>query len=56
MGAVLNVRPDLFRAAIVRVPFVDVLTSQLDTTLPSSVTEYDEVRRALLRCLQPGCF
>lgn len=42
MGAVLNLRPDLFRCAIAEVPFVDVLNTMLDPDLPLTVTEYDE--------------
>jgi oligopeptidase B len=42
MGAVLNMRPDLFAAAIAEVPFVDVLNTMLNPDLPLTVTEYDE--------------
>jgi oligopeptidase B len=42
MGAVLNARPDLFKAAIAQVPFVDVVTTILDPDLPLSVIEWDE--------------
>ncbi|MBT9311267.1 S9 family peptidase [Leptothoe kymatousa] len=42
MGAVLNMRPDLFKVAIAAVPFVDVVTTILDPTLPLSVMEWDE--------------
>ncbi|CAL8468613.1 g8153 [Coccomyxa elongata] len=42
MGAVLNMRPDLFNAAILGVPFVDCLTTMLDDTIPLTVIEYDE--------------
>lgn len=42
IGAVLNQRPDLFKAAIAEVPFVDVLNTMLDPELPLTVTEYDE--------------
>ncbi len=42
IGAVLNLRPELFRAAIAEVPFVDVLNTMLDPDLPLTVTEYDE--------------
>ncbi len=42
MGAVLNMRPDLFQGAIAAVPFVDVVTTILDPTLPLSVMEWDE--------------
>jgi len=42
MGAVLNLRPDLFKAAIAYVPFVDVLNTMLDPTLPLTTSEYIE--------------
>jgi oligopeptidase B len=42
MGAVLNLRPDLFKAAIVGVPFVDVVNTMLDESLPLTVGEFEE--------------
>ena len=42
MGAVLNMRPDLFHAAVAGVPFVDVMNTMLDATLPLTVGEYEE--------------
>lgn len=42
MGAVTNLRPDLCKAVIAHVPFVDVINTMLDPTLPLTVTEYEE--------------
>jgi oligopeptidase B len=42
MGAVANMRPDLFRMIISHVPFVDVLNTMLDASLPLTVGEYEE--------------
>ena len=42
MGAVMNMRPDLFTTVIANVPFVDVLNTMSDPSLPLTVTEYEE--------------
>jgi acetyl esterase/lipase len=42
MGAVANMRPDLFAGIVARVPFVDVLNTMLDETLPLTVSDFSE--------------
>jgi oligopeptidase B len=42
MGAVTNLRPDLFKAVVSHVPFVDVMNTMLDASLPLTVGEYEE--------------
>jgi oligopeptidase B len=42
MGAVTNLRPELFRAVLSHVPFVDVMNTMLDASLPLTVPEYEE--------------
>ncbi|MFW9905961.1 MAG: S9 family peptidase, partial [Candidatus Thorarchaeota archaeon] len=42
MGAVVNMRPELFRVVVTRVPFVDVINTMLDPTIPLTVMEYEE--------------
>lgn len=42
MGAVTNMRPDLFKAVVARVPFVDVINTMFDPSIPLTVTEYEE--------------
>ena len=42
MGAVTNMRPDLFKVVLCEVPFVDVMNTMLDATLPLTVGEYEE--------------
>jgi oligopeptidase B len=42
MGAVVNMRPDLFRAVVAAVPFVDVVTTMLDASVPLTTFEWDE--------------
>ena len=42
MGAVINLRPDLFRVVVSHVPFVDVMNTMLDPSLPLTVPEYEE--------------
>ena len=42
IGAVLNLRPDLFHAAVAKVPFVDVINTMLDASLPLTIAEYEE--------------
>ncbi|HEY4356258.1 MAG TPA: S9 family peptidase [Acidobacteriaceae bacterium] len=42
MGAVTNMRPDLYKAVLCEVPFVDVMNTMLDASLPLTVGEYEE--------------
>jgi len=42
VGAVINYRPDLFKGVIAAVPFVDVVTTMLDESIPLTTGEYDE--------------
>ncbi len=42
MGAVVNLRPELFKGAVAQVPFVDVITTMLDPNIPLTTGEYDE--------------
>ncbi len=42
MGAVINLRPELYKGVIAAVPFVDVVTTMLDETIPLTTSEYDE--------------
>lgn len=42
MGAVLNMRPDLFHGVVAQVPFVDIMTTMLDASIPLTTGEYDE--------------
>ena len=42
MAALSNMRPDLFKAVVTKVPFVDVINTMLDASLPLTVPEYEE--------------
>jgi oligopeptidase B len=42
LGAVVNLRPDLFKAAVAQVPFVDIVNTMLDASLPLTTSEYIE--------------
>ncbi len=42
MGAVMNLQPDLWRAVVAQVPYVDVVTTMLDDTIPLTTSEFDE--------------
>lgn len=42
MGAIINMRPDLWKGVVAAVPFVDVITTMLDETIPLTTGEFDE--------------
>ena len=42
VGAIANMRPDLYRVIVADVPFVDVVTTMMDTSIPLTTNEYDE--------------
>ena len=42
VGTTINLRPELYKAAVAKVPFVDVINTMLDETLPLTVTEFEE--------------
>lgn len=42
MGAVVNMRPDLFKGVVAKVPFVDVITTMMDESIPLTTGEFDE--------------
>jgi oligopeptidase B len=42
MGTILNMRPDLYKGVVAAVPFVDVVTTMLDETIPLTTAEWDE--------------
>ena len=42
MGAIVNMRPDLFEGVVAKVPFVDIVTTMLDATIPLTSFEWDE--------------
>lgn len=42
MGAIINIQPDLFNGVVASVPFVDVITTMLDETIPLTTGEFDE--------------
>ncbi len=42
MGAIMNMRPDLYHGIVAQVPFVDVITTMLDDSIPLTTSEYDE--------------
>lgn len=42
MGVIMNLRPDLYKGVVAQVPFVDVITTMLDDSIPLTTSEYDE--------------
>jgi oligopeptidase B len=59
IGAVLNMRPDLCAAAVLRVPFVDVINTMLDESLPLTIGEFEEWGNPKIRefydCMKAYC-
>ena len=55
IGAVINLRPDLFRGVVARVPFVDVVTTMLDDSIPLTTGEFDEWGDPESRRLRATC-
>ena len=53
VGAVVNLRPDLYRGVVAQVPFVDVVTTMLDESIPLTTNEYDEWGDPKLQDLLP---
>lgn len=51
IGAVVNMRPDLFKVAIGGVPFVDVVTTMLDPTIPLTTSEWEVLLFLIFQCL-----
>ena len=50
IGEVINKSPDLFKAAVAHVPFVDVLNTMLDETLPLTPGEFKEWGNPVIKC------
>jgi oligopeptidase B len=42
MGAIINIKPEIWAGIVAAVPFVDVITTMLDETIPLTTSEYDE--------------
>jgi len=42
MGTIVNMRPELFKAVVAQVPFIDVINTMIDPTIPLTVIEYEE--------------
>ena len=55
MGAVLNMRPDLFKVVVAGVPFVDALTTMLDPTIPLTTSEWEVGFDALFNAFEHCC-
>jgi hypothetical protein len=50
IGAVMNMRPDLFKAVLTEVPFVDVINTMFDSTIPWTAFEYEVTKKLISTC------
>ena len=56
MGAVINMSPQLYNGVIAAVPFVDVVTTMLDESIPLTTSEFDEWETPKTRNIMNICF
>ena len=56
MGAIVNMAPELYNGVIAQVPFVDVVTTMLDDTIPLTTGEYDEWGNPNEKCITIICY
>ena len=56
MGAVMNYEPEIFNGIVAQVPFVDVVTTMLDETIPLTTGEFDEWGNPKRKNITITCF